>query len=149
MGMLRAILVFFRGILTCRAALAAENLALRQQLAALRQSVKRPRLRPRDRVFWVWLSRLWRGWRSGLVRGHAWLSADHRRHHLVRRRTIQSLLNHWPFRRRIRFSRGTPVGPAPARRAGRSNKKSCSSAELPAANDDTATGSWERGQHRL
>ncbi len=37
--------------------MAAENLALRQQLA----------LRKRDRIFWVWLSRLWTGWRSLLV----------------------------------------------------------------------------------
>ena len=50
-----------------QAALAAENLALRQQLAVLRQSVKRPELRRRDRVFWVWLSRLWKDWRSVLV----------------------------------------------------------------------------------
>jgi hypothetical protein len=33
--------------------LVVENLALRQQLAVLGQSVKRPKLRPRDRVFWV------------------------------------------------------------------------------------------------
>ena len=30
-------------------------------------SVKRPKLRPRDRVFWVCLSRLWSNWRSALV----------------------------------------------------------------------------------
>ena len=44
MGILRAILVVSRGILRCRAALAAEHQALRQQPAVLRQSVKRPRL---------------------------------------------------------------------------------------------------------
>ena len=32
--------------------------------AVLRQSVKRPKLRIRDRVFWVWLSRLWPKWQS-------------------------------------------------------------------------------------
>jgi hypothetical protein len=37
-----------------------ENLALRQQVAVFKQSVKRPKLRPRDRLFWVLLSRLWR-----------------------------------------------------------------------------------------
>ena len=64
---MRALFVTFRAILTSRAALVAENLPLRQQLAVLRASVSRPRLRPRDRVFWVWLSRLWPGWKSLLV----------------------------------------------------------------------------------
>jgi transposase InsO family protein len=44
-----------------------ENLALRQQLAVLRRSVKRPRLRPRDRIFWVFLKRLCEDWRSHLI----------------------------------------------------------------------------------
>jgi len=39
-----------------------ENLALRHQLAVLQRSAPRPRLRPSDRVLWVLLSRLWRGW---------------------------------------------------------------------------------------
>jgi hypothetical protein len=38
--------------------LAVENLALRQQVAVYKHSVERPKLRPRDRAFWVWLSRL-------------------------------------------------------------------------------------------
>ena len=50
-----------------RAALVAENLALRQQLAILNQRKKRPKLRPRDRVFWVWLSSIWPTWRDVLV----------------------------------------------------------------------------------
>ena len=29
--------------------------------------MRRPRLRQRDRIFWVWLSRLWPGWRSALL----------------------------------------------------------------------------------
>ena len=50
-----------------RTKLAAENLALRHQLGILGRSVKRPRLRKRDRIFWVWLSKLWPGWRAALV----------------------------------------------------------------------------------
>ena len=47
--------------------LALENLALRQQLAVLERSGKRPKLRPRDRMFWVLLSAIWHDWRSALV----------------------------------------------------------------------------------
>ena len=67
MGMWRAALVFLRALLIPKAHLAVENLALRQQLAVLKQSVRRPRLRPRDRVFWVWLSRFWSNWRCALA----------------------------------------------------------------------------------
>jgi transposase InsO family protein len=50
-----------------RVQLAAENLALRHQLGVLGRTVKRPQLLKRDRIFWVWLSKLWPGWRSALV----------------------------------------------------------------------------------
>ena len=42
MGVLRAVLVVIRALLVGRTVLVAENLALRQQLAVLRQGVKRP-----------------------------------------------------------------------------------------------------------
>ena len=67
MGALQGAILFIRGWLVSRRDLAAENLALRQQLSVLKQSSKRPKLRPRDRVFWVWLSWLWPDWRSVLV----------------------------------------------------------------------------------
>ena len=67
MSLLHAVFVFIRAFMVGQAALATENLALRQQLAVLHHSAKRPRLRPRDRVLWVWLFRLWRDWRSVLV----------------------------------------------------------------------------------
>lgn len=45
-----------------------ENLALRQQLAVLRRSApKRPKLTAADRMFWVWLRRVWSEWKSVLV----------------------------------------------------------------------------------
>ena len=47
--------------------LALENLALRQQLAVYKRTVPRPRLRRTDRLFWVWLARVWAGWRQALV----------------------------------------------------------------------------------
>ena len=67
MAVLRGIVLFIRAFLGDRAELAAENLALRQQLAVLKQRSKRLRLRKRDRIFWVWFSRLWTGWRSALL----------------------------------------------------------------------------------
>ena len=54
--------------LRSHAALQTANAALRHQLAVLqRQARGRPRLRPVDRLFWAWLSRLWPGWRHALV----------------------------------------------------------------------------------
>ena len=67
MGIIQAIFVFLRAFIMGRAAAAAEILALRQQLAVCRQSIKRPKLRPRDRIFWVMLSCLWPDWRSVLA----------------------------------------------------------------------------------
>jgi putative transposase len=50
-----------------RAAVLVENLALRQQLAVFERSKRRPKLKRRDRLFWVILARLWPGWRLVLV----------------------------------------------------------------------------------
>ncbi len=56
------------GVCRTRLALQAEILALRHQINILRRSVPtRPRLNSSDRFLWVWLSRLWRDWRSALV----------------------------------------------------------------------------------
>jgi putative transposase len=49
------------------ACLAAENLALRQQLIVLKRNQTRPKLKDRDRLFWVLLSRIWSGWRDALL----------------------------------------------------------------------------------
>ena len=66
MGPLRALYLFLRAYVLSRATLAAENLALRQQLSTLQHTCKRPKLRPRDRLFWVWLTHLWPHWRTVL-----------------------------------------------------------------------------------
>ena len=58
---------FLRAVFFGSAAVALENLALRHQLLVLQRSVDRPRLARWDRVFWVWLSRVWVSWRSSLV----------------------------------------------------------------------------------
>jgi putative transposase len=55
-------------IFRSRAALQLENLALRHQIGVLQRSTRRrPRLTPVDRLVWVWLSRVWSGWRSTLA----------------------------------------------------------------------------------
>ena len=50
------ILAFLRAFFASRAALAAENVLLRQQLFVLQRSVPRPKLRRADRVLLCWLS---------------------------------------------------------------------------------------------
>ena len=67
MGLVDAFMVVVRAAFVSRTQLAVENLALRQQLAVLRRSVKRPRVRRRDRLFWAWLSRIWSDWRSSII----------------------------------------------------------------------------------
>ena len=66
-GIIQSIFLLLRALFMGRAAVAVENLALRQQVAVLKKSVKRPKLRPRDRVFWTWLVRVWPDWRSALI----------------------------------------------------------------------------------
>jgi hypothetical protein len=80
-----SILGTMRSALHTRAELALENLALRQQLANLRGSSGRPRLRRIDRAFWLALSRLWSRWADVLV--------------IVKPDTRRSLAPHWisPF----------------------------------------------------
>ena len=61
------LLAFLRALLIPRAALALENIALRQQLAVLKRSVPRPRVRWLDRIYWVRLRRVWSGWKNYLI----------------------------------------------------------------------------------
>jgi hypothetical protein len=68
--MLTPLVIFLRTIgLICAGhrAVALENVALRHQLAVLKRSVRRPQLRPRDRLFWILLANAWRNWRQALV----------------------------------------------------------------------------------
>src|SRR2546428_3369755 len=55
--------------LACRGhhELVLENLSLRQQLNALKRTATHPRLRRRDRLFWIPLCKTWRHWRTALV----------------------------------------------------------------------------------
>ena len=62
-----ALLQFLRALVRRQADLALENAALRQQIAALRRRGRQPKLRARDRLFWVVLSWVWSRWRSVLL----------------------------------------------------------------------------------
>jgi hypothetical protein len=53
MGALQLVTAFVRQPLQSRAALVAENLAPRQQVAAPQSSLKRPRLPGQNQIFWV------------------------------------------------------------------------------------------------
>ena len=66
-ALLLSMLSTLRSALRTRADLALENLALRQQLANLRRTSGRPRVRMADRAFWLALSRLWSRWADVLV----------------------------------------------------------------------------------
>lgn len=67
MDWLRWVDLLIRGVCAPKAVLMAENVALRQQLAVYERSRPRLRLKLRDRLFWVVLSRFWSGWRSALI----------------------------------------------------------------------------------
>jgi hypothetical protein len=44
-----------------------ENLALRQWILVLQRRIKRPELNPLHRLFWCWLARIWKEWKTALV----------------------------------------------------------------------------------
>jgi putative transposase len=65
---LMTLLATLSSIFRSRAALELENLALRHQIGVLRRTAaKRLKLTSADRLLWICLSRLWRGWRSALT----------------------------------------------------------------------------------
>jgi len=96
---LETILLIARGLaLACRGhqELVLENIALRQQLRTLQRTARRPRLQPRDRVFWILLANTWRRWRTALV--------------LVQPDTVVRWHRDWLRRRWTRRSRRTRDG---------------------------------------
>jgi putative transposase len=78
--------------------LVLENLALRQQLAALHRTT-RCRLRARDRLFWMALARSWRNWRTALI--------------VVQPDTVVRWHRDWLRRRWTRRSQQRPPGRPP------------------------------------
>jgi putative transposase len=63
----KMILVFIRGLIVSRAKLSLELVALNHQLVVLRRTVQRPHIHNDDRLFWIVVSRIWKGWRQALI----------------------------------------------------------------------------------
>jgi hypothetical protein len=66
-SIIRALLAFAVSLFQSRVSLQLEILALQHQLSVYRRSIRRPRVRPPDRLVWAWLSRGWSRWREVLV----------------------------------------------------------------------------------
>jgi transposase InsO family protein len=62
-----ALMAYIISCFRCHQSLRLENMALRHQLAVYQHTIKRPKLRPWDRLFGVWLSRLWPAWQKALA----------------------------------------------------------------------------------
>ena len=68
--MFNLLFLSIRGVLAAvrsRREVALENVVLRHQLQVALRTNPSPRLRSEDRILWVWLSRLWPGWRQHLA----------------------------------------------------------------------------------
>ena len=59
--------LFLSSFFCSRYDLGLEILALRQRLGVLNRKHPRRRFRIRDRLFWIFLRRLWPGWKNALV----------------------------------------------------------------------------------
>ena len=90
-----------RAIFRTREELLIENLALRQQVAALKKERPRPVLDDLDRAFWVALRTSWPGWASRLVIVNPDTVARWHRDRFRRHWAKISQRNHRPGRPRI------------------------------------------------
>ncbi len=66
-SMLKSLFWAVRRFFRSRTDLLLEVTALRQQLVVYQRQTPRPKLQRGDRLFWIWLCRHWKGWRSALV----------------------------------------------------------------------------------
>ena len=88
-AVLVALAVALVSVLRSSASLHLEILALRHQLAVLQGGGGRPRLKPADRLLWVWLSRGWSCWQDALL--SAEIGTEKRlRRSTLRMRTLES-----------------------------------------------------------
>ena len=66
-SLLRLLPVLIARCSRCRRDLLLENLALRQQLIALKRKYPRPQVAGSDKLFWVLLRSFWPGWKQALI----------------------------------------------------------------------------------
>jgi len=66
-SVVHALLAFVVSWFRSRLSLQLETIALRHQLAVYQSSIRRPRIRPTDRILWSWLARHWPAWRAALI----------------------------------------------------------------------------------
>ena len=71
MSILGLTISFLLSLFKSQRQLVLENLALRQQVTMLRQSVKKPRPSMADKLFWILFSRYVDGWHNTLHALHA------------------------------------------------------------------------------
>jgi len=64
-----AVVAYLRFVFLPRHKLALEAVALRQQLATFKRKQPRPKVDRLDRLFWIVLSRRWKGWSEALIIG--------------------------------------------------------------------------------
>jgi putative transposase len=88
--------------------LVLENLALRQQLVAMKRETSRPRLHARDRLFWIAVTRVWQNWRTMVVLVRPDTVVLWHREWLRRRWTRRSTPGHRPSTRRTADPRAGP-----------------------------------------
>jgi hypothetical protein len=62
-----ALFAFLSSLFRSHCSLALQVFALQHQVAVYKQTVRRPRPQPTDRLLWAWLSRLWPGWQATLA----------------------------------------------------------------------------------
>jgi len=67
MNICKVLFLLFRGLFVSRSDLILENPALRQQLTIQQRTIKRPKLKNKDRIFWSWISQIWPDWQSNLI----------------------------------------------------------------------------------
>ena len=64
--MLKFLKILLTIIFHNRSKLIAENIALKHQITVLKRNTKQPKIRKRDRIFWILLSKFWNDWKKFL-----------------------------------------------------------------------------------